>query len=95
MNQFPLIGLGLVTTNKAGETLDAYFPKIAFKNAIDGDGDLFEAWSNLLDQDICEITDLSTLQLTEKSFLSSLGMPKVAVTSDEVARLRGKQFVVA
>ena len=41
MNQFPLIGLGLVTTNKAGETLDAYFPKIAFKNAIDGDRDLF------------------------------------------------------
>ena len=40
MNQFPLIGLGLVTTNKTGETLDAYFPKIAFKNAIDGDGDL-------------------------------------------------------
>ena len=75
MNQFPLIGLGLVTTNKAGETLDAYFPKIAFKNAIDGDGDLFEAWSNLLDQDICEITDLSTLQLSEKSFLSSLGKP--------------------
>ena len=75
MNQFPLIGLGLVTTNKAGETLDAYFPKIAFKNAIDGDGDLFEVWSNLLDQDICEITDLSTLQLSEKSFLSSLGKP--------------------
>ena len=73
MNQFPLIGLGLATTNNAGETLDTYFPKIAFKNVIDGDGDLFEAWSNLLDQDVCEITDLSTLKLSEKSFLSSLG----------------------
>ena len=52
MNQFPLIGLGLANTNNAGETLDTYFPKIAFKNLIDGDGDLFEAWSNLLDQNI-------------------------------------------
>ena len=45
MHQFPLIGLGLATTNNTGETLDTYFPKIAFKNAIDGDADLtgFEA----------------------------------------------------
>ena len=75
MNQFPLIGLGLATTNNAGETLDTYFPKIAFKNAVDEDRDLFEVWSGLLDQDVCEITDLSTLQLSEKSFLSSLGKP--------------------
>ena len=72
MNQFPLIGLGLATTNKAGETLDTYFPKIAFNNAVNGDGDLFEAWSDLLDQGVCEITDLSTLKLSEKFFLSSL-----------------------
>ena len=73
MNQFPLIGLGLATTNNAGETLDTYFPKIAFKNAVDEDRDLFEVWSDLLDQDVCEITDLSTLKLSEKSFLSHLG----------------------
>ena len=73
MNQFPLIGLGLATTNSAGKTLDAYFPKIVFKDTQHKGKDLFSVWNNLLDSDVCEITDLSSLNLSEDELPSSLG----------------------
>ena len=73
MNQFPLIGLGLATTNSAGKTLDAYFPKIVFKDRQHKGKDLFSIWNNLLDSDVCEITDLSLLNLSEDELPSSLG----------------------
>ena len=73
MNQFPLIGLGLATTNSAGKTLDAYFPKIVFKDMQRNGKDLFSIWNNLLDSDVCEITDLSLLNLSEDELPSSLG----------------------
>ena len=73
MNQFPLIGLGLATTNSAGKTLDTYFPKIVFKDMQLKGKDLFSIWNNLLDSDVCEITDLSLLNLSEDELPSSLG----------------------
>jgi 2,3,4,5-tetrahydropyridine-2-carboxylate N-succinyltransferase len=73
MNQFPLIGLGLATTNSAGKTLDTYFPKIVFKDRQHKGKDLFGVWNNLLDSDVCEITDLSLLNLSEDELPSSLG----------------------
>jgi 2,3,4,5-tetrahydropyridine-2-carboxylate N-succinyltransferase len=73
MNQFPLIGLGLATTNSAGKTLDTYFPKIVFKDMQHKGEDLFSVWNNLLDSDVCEITDLSLLNLSEDELPSSLG----------------------
>ena len=73
MNQFPLIGLGLATTNSAGNTLDAYFPKIVFKDMQRNGKDLFSIWNNLLDSDVCEITDPSLLNLSKDELPSSLG----------------------
>ena len=73
MNQFPLIGLGLATTNSAGKTLDAYFPKIVFKDMQRNGKDLFSIWNNLLDSDVCEITDSSLLNLSKDELPSSLG----------------------
>ena len=73
MNQFPLIGLGLATTNSAGKTLDTYFPKIVFKDMQNKGKDLFSIWNNLLDSDVCEITDLSLLNLSKDELPSSLG----------------------
>ena len=73
MNQFPLIGLGLATTNSAGKTLDAYFPKIVFKDMQRNGKDLFSIWNNLLDSDVCEITDSSLLNLSKNELPSSLG----------------------
>ena len=73
MNQFPLIGLGLATTNSAGKTLDTYFPKIVFKDMQHKSKDFFSIWNNLLDSDVCEITDLSLLNLSEDELPSSLG----------------------
>ena len=73
MNKFPLIGLGLATTNSAGKTLDTYFPKIVFKDMQRNGKDLFSIWNNLLDSDVCEITDLSLLNLSEDELPSSLG----------------------
>ena len=73
MNQFPLIGLGLATTNSAGKTLDTYFPKIVFKDRQHKGKDLFSIWNNLLDSDVCEITDLSLLNLSEDELPSSFG----------------------
>ena len=73
MNQFPLIGLGLATTNSAGKTLDAYFPKIVFKDMQRNGKDLFSIWNNLLDSDVCEITDPSLLNLSKDELPSSLG----------------------
>ena len=73
MNQFPLIGLGLATTNSAGKTLDAYFPKIVFKDMQRNGKDLFSIWNNLLDSDVCEITDLSLLNLSKDELPFSLG----------------------
>jgi 2,3,4,5-tetrahydropyridine-2-carboxylate N-succinyltransferase len=35
--------------------------------------DLFSVWNNLLDSDVCEITDLSSLNLSEDDLPSSLG----------------------
>jgi len=72
MNQFPLIGLGLATTNSAGKTLDAYFPKIVFKDMQRNGKDLFSIWNNLLDSDVCEITDSSLLNLSKDELPSSL-----------------------
>ena len=68
MNQFPLIGLGLATTNSVNETLDTFFPKIIFQGI---EKDLYEAWNSLLDHDVCEISDLSTLNLSEGDLPSS------------------------
>ena len=73
MNQFPLIGLGLATTNSAGETLDTFFPKIVFKGMKYEGRDLFEAWNNLLDSDVYEVTDLSVLNLSKDELPSSMG----------------------
>ena len=73
MNQFPLIGLGLATTNSAGKTLDTYFPKIVFKDMQHKGKDLFSIWNNLLDSDVCEITDLSLLNLSKDELPFSLG----------------------
>jgi 2,3,4,5-tetrahydropyridine-2-carboxylate N-succinyltransferase len=73
MYKFPLIGLGLATTNSAGKTLDTYFPKIVFKDMQNKGKDLFSIWNNLLDSDVCEITDLSLLNLSEDELPSSLG----------------------
>ena len=73
MNQFPLIGLGLATTNLAGKTLDTFFSKIVFKDMQHKGKDLFSVWNNLLDSDVCEITDLSLLNLSEDELPSSLG----------------------
>jgi 2,3,4,5-tetrahydropyridine-2-carboxylate N-succinyltransferase len=73
MNQFPLIGLGLATSNSAGTTLDAYFPKIVFKDMQRNGKDLFSIWNNLLDSDVCEITDSSLLNLSKDELPSSLG----------------------
>ena len=73
MNQFPLIGLGLATTNSAGKTLDTYFPKIVFKDSQHKGKDLFSIWNNLLDSDVCEITDLSLLNLSKDELPFSLG----------------------
>ena len=73
MNQFPLIGLGLATTNSAGKTLDTYFPKIVFKDRQHKGKDLFSIWNNLLDSDVCEITDPSLLNLSKDELPSSLG----------------------
>ena len=73
MNQFPLIGLGLANTNAAGKTLDTYFPKIVFKDRQHKGKDLFSIWNNLLDSDVCEITDLSLLNLSKDELPFSLG----------------------
>ena len=73
MNQFPLIGLGLANTNSAGKTLDTYFPKIVFKDRQHKGKDLFSIWNNLLDSDVCEITDLSLLNLSKDELPSALG----------------------
>ena len=73
MNQFPLIGLGLANTNSAGKTLDTYFPKIVFKDRQHKGKDLFSIWNNLLDSDVCEITDLSLLNLSKDELPFSLG----------------------
>ena len=73
MNQFPLIGLGLANTNSAGKTLDTYFPKIVFKDRQHKGKDLFSIWNNLLDSDVCEITDPSLLNLSKDELPSSLG----------------------
>ena len=66
MKNFPLIGLGIATKGSSGNTLDAFFPCISFKNGEDEFTQLYEIWDALMGDNVVEIQDAASLNLQEE-----------------------------
>ena len=72
MNNFPLIGLGITTKGNSGNTLDASFPYIVFKNGGNEHDQNYEKWELLMDQDVIELEDSKILDVQNDDFNSSI-----------------------
>ena len=72
MNNFPLIGLGITTKGNSGNTLDASFPYIVFKNGGNEHDQNYKKWELLMDQDVIELEDSKILDVQNDDFNSSI-----------------------
>ena len=57
MKNFPLIGVGITTMTKSGNTLDAGFPYISFQNGDSKLDKYFEKLNGLMENDLMQIDD--------------------------------------
>ena len=72
MNNFPLIGLGIATKGKSGNTLDTFYPCISFKNGQDEISLMYEEWDALVSQNVTEIKDIAQLNLRDKNLNTAI-----------------------
>ena len=63
---FPLIGLGIATKGASGNTLDAFFPCIGFKNGKDELSQKYKTWNALLTDNVTEIKDTALLDIRDE-----------------------------
>jgi 2,3,4,5-tetrahydropyridine-2-carboxylate N-succinyltransferase len=84
MKNFPLIGLGIATKGSSGNTLDAFFPCISFKNNEDEFSQYYEIWDALMNENVAEIKDAASLNLQDESLntaINNLNENKIIVLS--------------
>jgi 2,3,4,5-tetrahydropyridine-2-carboxylate N-succinyltransferase len=84
MKNFPLIGLGIATKGSSGNTLDAFFPCISFKNSEDEFSQYYEIWDALMNENVAEIKDAASLNLQDESLntaINNLNENKIIVLS--------------
>ena len=84
MKNFPLIGLGIATKGSSGNTLDAFFPCISFKNNEDEFSQYYETWDSLMGENVAEIKDAASLNLQDESLntaINNLNENKIIVLS--------------
>tara|TARA_B100001113_G_scaffold224066_1_gene183977 strand:+ start:3385 stop:4389 length:1005 start_codon:yes stop_codon:yes gene_type:complete len=63
---FPLIGLGIATKGASGNTLDALFPCIGFKNGKDELSQKYKTWNALMTDNVTEIKDTALLDIRDE-----------------------------
>ena len=63
---FPLIGLGIATKGASGNTLDAFFPCIGFKNGKDELSQKYKTWNALMTDNVTEIKDTALLDIRDE-----------------------------